>query len=396
MTHPILEPGRIGPLALPNRVIKTATYEGMTPGGRVSDALVRFHAAQAAAGVGLTTVAYGAVAEHGRTFADQLLVDAEALPGLSRLAGAVHEAGGRVSLQLAHCGGFSKHQAPAGPSPGPNLYGLAYGFPWIRSMSPDDIRRVVTQFAAAADVAVRAGFDAVEVHCGHGYLLSQFLSPAVNRRRDAWGGDLQGRLRLPVAVVRAVSEAVGARAAVLAKINLDDGVRGGSSPDDAVIISRALVEAGADALVTSGGLVQRSAFFLMRGGVPIRRMAAVEPSLLQRVAMRAFAPFVVRGWPYESGFFLEPGRRVVAAVDAPVVALGGMDSAAVMREARAAGFGFVALGRALLADPMFVRRLEAGEDVVSRCTHCNDCVAAMDQGGVRCTLTEGESSSASR
>jgi 2,4-dienoyl-CoA reductase-like NADH-dependent reductase (Old Yellow Enzyme family) len=385
VNHPALEPGRLGPLVLRNRFLKTATYEGMTPGGCVSDALVAFHAAQAAAGVAMTTVAYGAVADSGRTFADQLLVDEGSRAGLETLTSAVHAAGGKASLQLAHCGGFSKHHAPAGPSAGVNAYGLAYGRPWIRAMTEHDIAGVVDAFGTATAHARDAGFDAVEVHCGHGYLLSQFLSPALNRRTDAWGGTLPNRLRLPVAVMERV-RSVAPGMAVLAKINLEDGVSGGSTPDDAVVIARALVAAGADALVTSGGLVQRSAFFLMRGGVPIRGMVQAESSRVQRLAMRAFAPFLVRGWPYEPGFFLKDGRPVVRAVDTPVVALGGIDSSEVVRAALDAGYRFVAMGRALLADPDFIRRLEAGEEVVSRCTHCNDCVAEMDRGGVRCTL----------
>lgn len=376
--HPALAPGSIGPLQLRNRILKTATFEGMTPNGKVTPALIAHHAAMAEHGVGLTTVAYGAVEDGGRTFPKQLLVNEQA--GLAALADAVHDHGGAVSLQLAHCGGFSKHATPKGPSAGWNAYGTASGKPWIRALDTDDLQRIEEAFATAATIAVDAGFDAVEVHVGHGYLLSQFLSPLLNRRRDDYGGSLANRLRFPLRVVEAVVKAVGDRAAVLAKINLSDGLPGGLQEDEAVEVAVALERAGVHALVTSGGLVQRSAFFLMRGDVPLASMARADESWLQSVALRAFGSVLVKPFPWSPGFFIEPGRRVLDAVDIPVVALGGLDSSATLQRAHEAGYAFFALGRSLLADPDFVGRLENGEAVVSRCDHCNLCVAEMDRG----------------
>lgn len=377
-----LTPVTIGPLTLRNRIVRTATYEGMTPGGVVSDALIEHHAAMARNGVALNTVAYGAVAPGGRTFADQLLITEDA--GLDRLAAGVHAEGGALSVQLAHCGGFSKLPRPAGPSAGWNAYGLAYGAPRIRAMTAQDLEDTVAAYVSAARIARDAGVDALELHVGHGYLLSQFLSPLMNRRRDEYGGSLEGRLRFPLMVVRAIAEAAP-EVALLAKMNLSDGVPGGSTVDDAVVIAAALADAGVHAIVPSGGLVQRSAFFLMRGDVPIKEMAAAETSAFQRVAMRAFAPFLVKRFDYSSGFFFDDASRVLDAVDVPVGLLGGVDSSALIERALDRGFGFVVLGRALLADPDLVSRL-GDPDFVTRCTQCNLCVAEMDRGGVRCVL----------
>ncbi len=389
--HPALAPVELAGLRLRNRIIKTATYEGMTPKGQVTQALIDHHAQLARRGVGLTTVAYGAVARDGRTFPEQLLVDEDARAGLRELACAVHEAGGAVSLQLAHCGGFSKLRgpdgaAPRGPSPGFNAYGLAAGVPRIRAMRARDIEAAIDDFARAAQLATEAGVDALELHCGHGYLLSQFLSPLTNRRRDAWGGELTARLRLPLAVVRAVRAAVGEATPLLAKLNLRDGVPGGLELAEAVQVAAALERAGVDALVPSGGMVQKSAFFLLRGAVPVARMAAAQRSRLQGLAMRALMPMIVKAWPYRPAFFREDAEAVLDAVSIPVALLGGVDSSAVIRGALARGFSLVAMGRALLADPDFIERLARGEEPVSRCTHCNECVAEMDRGGVRCVL----------
>lgn len=386
MTSPF-DPVRLGPLTLRNRLTKTATFENMTPGGRVGDALIAHHAGLARGGLGLTTVAYGAVAPEGRTLDDQLLVDDGAVDGLARLADAVHAHGGAVSLQLSHCGGFRRLPdglGAAGPSAGPNLYGLLTGVPWMRAMTEDDLRRVIDAFAAAAGRVARAGFDAVEIHAGHGYLLSQFLSPAMNRRRDAWGGDDAGRARLAVEVVRAVRAAVGDRLAIVVKTNLEDGVRGGLELDGSVRAARWLAEAGADALLPSTGLVQRTPFTLLRGRSPAPEMVAAEPSALQRLVFRLAAPVFLRSPPYESTFLLRQADAVRQAVDVPVGLVGGVDGAASIQRALDAGFAFVAMGRALLADPDLVVRLAAGEAVESRCDHCNRCIAEIERGPMRC------------
>lgn len=384
-----LRPGTLGPLQLRNRVIKTATYEGMSPGGRPGAALVEHHRRLAEGGVALTTVAYGAVHADGRTFSEQLLLSPEHQEGLAAIATAVHGEGGLVSMQLAHCGGFSKNPdaVPKGPSSAFNAYGAAYGRPWIRAMDEGDIARTIESFVDAARRMAQAGFDAVEVHAGHGYLLSQFFSPVFNRRRDRWGGSLQGRARLSLEVVRQVRAAVP-ELAVLVKMNLHDGVRGGADEADAVAFAGMLMEAGAHGLVLSGGLVQRSAFYLLRGQVPMRQMIASESSLAQRVAMRMFAPFLVRPVPYRDRFFAEQALQIRRAVQGPLVLLGGVTSGPGLEASMDEGFDFVAMGRALLYDPDFVRHLQQDPSLASGCTHCNRCVAEMDRGGVRCVLIE--------
>lgn len=389
--HPALRPGRLGPLTLRNRVIKTATFEGMTPQGVPTAQLIEHHASMARNGVALTTVAYGAVSADGRTFEAQLKLDDASRPGLRALADAVHAHGGLVSMQLAHCGGFSRNTqvsrgAPGGPSAAINAYGLAVGVPRVRALDEQDIQEIITSFAAAARLVVEEGFDAVEVHLGHGYLLSQFLSPAVNRRRDAWGGDATRRRRLPLEVVRAVRAAVGPEHAVLVKLNLRDDVRGGLEVDEAVEVARAVVDAGADAVVPSGGLVFKTPFYLLRGRTPIREMAAVEHSTLMKWALRAFAPIWVQTYPYTSMFLRSDATRVREAISVPTGLLGGVDSAAAMQAAMDEGFEFVVMGRALIADPDLITRIAAGEDFVTRCDHCNVCVAEMERDGVRCIL----------
>ena len=389
--HPGLEPGRIGQLALRNRVIKTATYEGMSPGGHPAPALSDHHVELARGGVGMTTVAYAAVCPEGRTFEEQLLLDDERVPALRGLAEAVHAEGAAVSIQLGHCGGFSRIRGPDGRPPGGpsralNTYGVLRGLPCVRRMDEQDIAATARAFAEAAARAKSAGFDAVELHLGHGYLLSQFLSPAINRRSDDYGGSLEGRLRFPLEVVRAVRAAVGDGFPVLAKTNLSDGFRGGLQIEESVRVHQALEAEGIDAAVMSGGVTSRTPFFLMRGEVPVRSMIRVEHDPRMKAALALFWPFVLRRFPFEELFFRELALRVREAVSMPLVLLGGVVSAEGIRTAMQDGFDFVAMGRALIADPDFVRRMEGGEDVRSRCDACNECVAEMDRDGVRCVL----------
>jgi len=388
-----LRPGRIGSLTLRNRIIKTATNEGMAPGGMPTESLARFHGRLAEGGVALSTVAYLAVTADGRTFGDQLYSRPEVIPGLRRVSDAIHSAGGAASIQLTHCGHFSRNReirgrGPLGPSFAINQYGLMSGVPFGYQMTESEMGETADAFARAALLAREAGFDAVELHYGHGYLLSQFLSPATNHRRDRYGGSIEGRLRFPLAVLRAVRNAVGKDFPILAKTNLSDGFRGGLELPDAISVATSLEAAGIDALVLSGGFTSRTPFYLMRGDTPLASMIAAEHNPLQRFLMRWVGPRVIRAYPFEEMFFLEQAREVRKAVKIPLVLLGGIVSADNIEHAMAEGFEFVAMGRALIADPDFVRRMERGEKVRTRCIQCNRCVAEMDRGGVRCVLDD--------
>lgn len=388
---PVLEPFTLGPLTLRNRVVKTATYEGMVVDGLPAETLVRHHRELAAGGVGLTTIAYCAVSPGGRTFGAQLVMSPKAVAPFRALTDAVHAEGGAASLQLGHSGGFTKdaHRkttgGPRGPSGGLNAYGLMKGMPRIRPMSESDMDAVVRDTAEAAALAREAGFDSVEVHFGHGYLLSQFLSPFLNRRRDAYGGSTDNRLRFPLRVLEAVRARVGPSYPVLCKTNLDDGVRGGLEAEESARIAQALERAGASALVLSGGLVSHSAFHLLRGGRPLRQMIEVEEDRAMKIALALFGPIFVPQQRFTPLFFLEQARLVRAAVKLPLVLLGGVTSLADAETAMREGFELVAMGRTLLADPTTVLRWSNGDRAPSKCSRCNACIAEMDRpGGVAC------------
>lgn len=377
-------PHVLGPLALRSRLVKAATFEGMCPGGAPSEALIAHHRAIAAGGAAMTTVAYCSVSPDGRSYATQLLARPESVPGLRRLTDAVHQERAAASLQLGHCGSFADGRVIGGRPLAPSRVFNTYGLSWARPMTEGDLERVVEDFARATALAAEAGFDAVELHFGHGYLVSQFLSPFTNRRRDRWGGDLDGRARLAVEIVRAVRRRVGARVAVLAKVNLRDGFPGGLELDEAVEVARRLEAEGVDALVLSGGFVSRTPLYMLRGEVPLAQMVAVQDRLAAKVGLYLFGRLLVQRYPYEEAFFFDEAVRVRQAVRMPLMLLGGIKSLATIRRGLDAGFDLVGMGRALLHDPALPRKLARGEVTGSGCEPCNQCIAEMDRGGVRC------------
>src|SRR5690554_6319800 len=232
-------PLAIGPLTLRNRFIKSATNEGMSPDGIPSRQLVQFHSAMAAGGVGLTTLAYCAVSPDGCTLPNQIRLDRNTLPHLRVLTDAVHAQGAAVSAQITHGGCFTFIRAPGQRRPlsasgGLNKIGLMSGQYLKRQMSVADMQRVAADFASGARLAREAGFDAVEIHMGHGGLLSQFLSPWCQRRRGEWGGGLDNRPGFPPQGLRQVLDAVGNEWAGTWRCRVAEPVRGGNSSGEGV------------------------------------------------------------------------------------------------------------------------------------------------------------------
>lgn len=383
----LFAPARLGPITLRNRVIKCGTNEGLARDGLVTDALIDWHREIAAGGVAMTTLAYCAVAADGRTYRDQLWMRPGVVPGLRRFSDAMHAEGARAAIQLGHAGWFAS-RAVIGTAPiGPSRMFSPHGMCFSRAMQEADFARVRGDFAAAAGFAADAGFDALEVHVGHGYLLSQFLSPYNNRRRDGWGGTAEHRARFPREVLAAVREAAGPRVAVYAKLNMEDGFAGGLALADGLQVARWIEADGSvDALQLTGGHTTRTPFFLMRGAVPLREMAAGQPNRWRRLAMTILGRRLIRAYPFEEAFFLPLARRFRAAVRLPLMLLGGVTQRATMERALAEGFEFVALGRALIRDPDLVHRMQRGELAGSRCIPCNRCVVEMERGGTRCVL----------
>jgi 2,4-dienoyl-CoA reductase-like NADH-dependent reductase (Old Yellow Enzyme family) len=383
-TGSLFEPAVLGPVSLRNRIIKAATFEGLSRRGAVTDALIDFHRAFAAGGVGMTTLAYCAVSPDGRGAPNEIILDHPAVPGLRRLADAVHAEGAAISAQIGHAGPVGQRRItrskPLCASSGLSPLGTRY-----HAMTPADIERVLREFRIAADVVADAGFDAIELHMGHHYLLNSFLSPRFNRRKDRWGGSLENRARFPRAVARAVREAVGDRLAVTAKFEMDDGVPGGLRVGESIELARLLEADGTvDALQLTGGGSLANPMFLFRGDVPRKEFAATLPPAL-RAGFRLVGARFLREYPFEEAYFKPLAAQFRGALAMPLILLGGINRLDTMTEAIADGFAFVALGRALLREPDLVAKLGRGESRESLCIHCNKCMPTIYRG-THCVL----------
>lgn len=383
----VLAPTRLGPITLRNRVIKAATFEGATPDALVTDALIEFHRRPAAGGVGMTTVAYCAVAPEGRTERGQIWMRPEAVPGLRRLTEAVHAEGAAVSAQLGHAGPVADQSSTGLQAISPTRFFHPLSNRLTRPATAEDIARITQAHADAARLAIESGFDAVEIHFGHNYLASSFLSPKVNRRRDEYGGSLENRAKVARGIARAVRDAVGGRIAILAKINMRDGVVGGLEVEESIQVARWLEQDGTvDALELTAGSSLLNPMYLFRGDVPISEFAANFRWSL-RLGLLLFGRWFLRAYPYEDTYLLEHARRFRAELKLPLVLLGGVTNRATMDRAMAEGFDFVAMGRALLREPDLIRRMAADRNVPSLCTHCNLCMPTI-YTGTRCPLIE--------
>lgn len=376
-------PAELGSLKLRNHLVKAATFEGMAADNLVTDRLVSFHRAVAAGGVGMTTLAYLAVSPDGQGAPNEIVLRPEALPGLRRLAEAVHAEGAAVSGQIGHAGPVGAGRGRPSLAPSRQFTPAAMGF--TRAVTEDDIARITADFAKGAVLVADAGFDAVELHFGHSYLVSAFLSPALNHRRDRWGGSVVNRAAFARQVAEAVRSAVGGSIAVLAKLNMADGFRGGLWIDESIEVARLLEADGhLDALVLSGGSSLRNPMYLFRGDAPVDEMARAFPPPV-RAVFRVVGHRLFPTYPFEEAYFLPLARQFRHSLSMPLVLLGGVNRLDTVRRAMGEGFELVAMARALLREPGLVRRWQDGDRAESLCIHCNKCVPTI-YGGTHCVL----------
>lgn len=378
-------PARLGPVTLRNRIVKAATFEGLADHGQVSDRLVEFHRRVGAGGVGMTTLAYCAVSEDGQGAPNEIVVGPAVADGLARFTEAIHATGAAASIQLGHAGPVAAGTGRAGLAPSRIFAPQAMRF--TEPVTEGDLGRIVGDFGRSARLAADCGFDAVELHFGHGYLVSAFLSPKLNRRTDGWGGSLVGRARLARAVAQAVRDAVDGKVAVLAKLNMADGVPGGLWVDESVEVARLLEADGTlDALELTGGSSFQNPMYLFRGDAPIHEMAAAFPSYL-RFGFKLMGPRFMPSYPFEEAYFLPFARQFRDALSMPLILLGGINRIETVELALREGFDFVAMGRALLREPDLVERWQKGDERESLCIHCNKCMPTI-YSGTRCVLVE--------
>ncbi|MFP4257777.1 MAG: NADH:flavin oxidoreductase [Desulfovermiculus sp.] len=361
----LFEPVRIKDISLPNRFVRSATWEGMaSEKGEVTKDLTALMQRLARGGVGLIISGHAYVLPNGQAGPWQLGVYSDnLLPGLTDMARAVHEAGGRIVLQLAHAGCQAPAkltgQEPSGPSA---LDKEKDGFA-CREMSKAEIEEIGEAFAVAALRARQAGFNGVQIHAAHGYLLSQFLSPYFNRRKDEYGGSLENRARLVLEVLRSIRKQVGPDYPVLMKINAQDFLQPGLSVEDMVEVCRMLEAEGLDGVELSGGTPLSGDF------IPVRKAKVRSKE--------------------ENAFYVQEAQEYKKRISLPLILVGGIRSLSTAKDLIERGVtDFVAMARPLIREPELIRRWEQGDERPSACTSDNLCFRPASSGeGVYC-LTE--------
>jgi 2,4-dienoyl-CoA reductase-like NADH-dependent reductase (Old Yellow Enzyme family) len=356
----LLTPARIGSVQIPNRIVmppmttRTADAEGF-----VTDDTMAYYLARARGGVGLITVEMASPERAGRHRRHEIgIYDDRFLPGLTRLVDAIHRAGSKASIQLGHGGGHTRRdicgETPIAPSAIPHpVYETTFETIVPEAMSKARIGEAIAAHAAAAMRAQKAGFDCIEVHAAHGYLISQFHAPFENRRTDEYGGSLENRARFGLEVLRAVKAAAHGMP-VIYRLSVEDFFDGGLVFSEGREIAIWAAEAGADALHITAGHYRSL------------------PS----------AQIVLPPMTYPDATFVHFAANVKKAVRVPVIAVGRLGDPATATAAVAAGeMDFIALGRTLIADPQWVEKLARGEPI-RRCLACNTCINEM-RGGAR-------------
>ena len=384
---PIFTPCEIGPITLRNRVIRSAAFENMAYGNRPSDDLFNYHTAVARGGVGMTTVAYAAVNQSGLSFDGQLWMREEIVPELKRLTDSVHSYGAKASIQLGHCGNMT-HRAtcgskPVGASGGFNLYSPTFH----RKLKKDEIYGLVKDFGKAVNLAREAGFDCVEIHAGHGYLISQFLSPYTNRRHDEFGGSLENRMRFMRLVIEEVMRAAGDDMAVVVKVNMHDGFRRGMQREECIQVAQELERLGVHALVLTAGFVSKAPMEVMRGAMPLKTLRYymdVKKFWWLKAGLALGGRMVIPTRPFSEGYFLEDAKEFRAALKMPLIYVGGMVSKEKMEEVLGSGFVALQMARALVNDTDFINKLQKGEVTRSECKHSNYCIGRMYTLEMKC------------
>ncbi len=387
-TDPFSE-ARLGPIKLRNHIIKAATFEGVMPDALVTPELIAYHGAVAAGGAAMSTVAYLAVSPEGRTHAECIWLRDDAVPGLRQLTDAIHSEGAAASAQIGHAGPVANSRSNKAASISPTKRFNPLAMRAIRAATAHDIARVTNDYARAARLVLQSGFDAIEIHLGHNYLLSAFLSPNLNKRDDAWGGSLENRARFARQAVNAVRAAVGDEIAVIAKLNMHDGVPGGLKDAESLEVARMLQTDGAlDALELTGGSSFANPMYLFRGDAPREDFAATLPQPA-RLGFKLAGKKLMPDYPFEEAYFRPKARKFLEALDIPIILLGGINRLDTVQAALDEGFSFVAMARALLRQPNLINRWQAGNKAHANCIHCNRCMPTI-YSGTRCVLDNPE------
>jgi 2,4-dienoyl-CoA reductase-like NADH-dependent reductase (Old Yellow Enzyme family) len=350
---------QIGPVTISNRFVRSATHEFMAErDGSVSTRLVKLLRSLAEGQVGLIITGHAYVNPDGKASPFQTAVyDDRFIPGLKKITQAVHEYPSRIFLQISHAGRQTKEKlcgcTPLAPT---SLFEPTFEVQ-PREMTPKDIKRVISDFISAGVRAKQAGFDGIQLHIAHGYLLSSFISPYTNRRTDEWGGNSENRAKIVVRIIQGIQNKLGPDFPMIVKLNSTDFIPGGLSFEGSVLLAKLLEERGVNGIEVSGGMAEAGKGSVWKGLRPEEK----------------------------EGYFVNNASRIKDAVSIPVFGLGGIRSVSVMEKIITEGRAdLISLSRPFIQDPGLVKKIHQGTVEKSGCISCNKC---FNPRGIRCAVS---------
>ena len=372
---------KIGNTMIKNRFVRSATYESAAePDGKISEKYSKIITRLANGDIGMIITGMISVSESGKSYKRQASLGSDdTIDAFFALNDEVHKSDTKIFAQLAYGGrqtmlhGKTPHDA----SPGPRDYMFQ-----VRpiGMESHEITTAIEAFSAAAMRAQKAGFDGIQIHAAHGYLVSNFLSPLFNRRTDEWGGNSTKRFQLLRRIYESIREAVGPDFPVTAKINISDHMPGGITLEEATEHIGHLAELGIDAVEISCGSIAFAAFFQSRGKVPVKEFSSALPPVLRpliRLVLKSAFP--ERKYIFEEGYNLWASEKVRSVSgDTPLIVVGGFRTPDFMKDViESKKADFISLCRPFICEPLIVKKWSAGEKRQSSCTNCNKCLAGV-------------------
>jgi len=391
----LFSPGNIGSLALANRMIRTASHEGLADSrGRPTPEQSAFYRGFVEGGIGLVITGYAGIMQAGKSALYHMtMIDADELvPHHQTMVDQIHKIGGKIVLQIAHCGRQTWSLATGSPLLAPSAIPCGFYREMPKEMTEEDIEEVIEGFGRAARRAKEAGYDGVEIHGAHGYLLSTFLSRHANKRTDRWGGNEENRFRIVGATLKKVRASVGRDYPILIKLNTYERAPLGIKPAECIRFSQMVAATHAcDAIELSCG-TNEGGFIMARGQFPtdaifefMRPYCDYHP-LIKFFMKHAVVPFVkLKQPPFHEGYNLATAAKVKEKVSLPVITVGGMRSKTLMENAlKSKKTDFVSMARPLILEPDLPNRFKTGASETALCDNCNQCVVAADTKPIRC------------
>ena len=388
----LFSPYKLGPITLRNRIIRSAAFENMARANAPTQQLQDYHVSVAHGGVGMTTVAYCAVDQSGVSFDGQLYVRPQIIPDMKKMTDAIHAEGAKASIQLGHCGNMTHyktcHCIPVSADTWFNLYSPTVH----RRLKVEEIKTIVKHFGEAVDFARECGFDCVEIHAGHAYLISQFLAPRTNHRHDQYGGSFENRARFMNEVLDEVMLHAKDDIAVVVKTNMWDDCWKGVSLEEGIQVAREIAKHKVHGIVLSGGTVSRSPMTILGGAMPIKTLAHyMNMKELWWLKVALHIPYVgaimTPTVPFKELYFMDKAKyfqEQLKDIDIPLIYVGGVQSGDNCQQIMDEGFELFQIAHVLIKDPDFVKHVQENPHYHAGCKRSNYCVGRMYSKEMKC------------